>query len=598
MHFLIFIVAYLNYPCFLCSAFSIHTSTIAVVQTRTTQYTLLEVTNGEDEVNDANKIVENSESNGENNSHRNKEYQSGRSLEADQQQDDKSRDHQNKDENRKATSTVLSSFRKFLYNEKKRMQNVIEYEQSRMKEIESFFTKEKMRLKKLEQLEKELLSNALIDEAVKRLSSSFSPLLGQEYREYEVGNLALQERGLTDQGWRKFFVPQQQKEARYKDYGNDSDSDSDSDFVYIYQPKASRFSPPSMIICFLGGAGLGQFPHIIYSRFLTAISERLNATIITVPYRIQLNHNELSHQTNDLFERAIASYEEKMNHLWSGYENQEKDERNSYKKGDELNVLTMTNKVRRNEFRVYFLGHSLGSKLLSLSLAELHYEVNESDRNNEKNSDSKNIAGVGFMAYNNFGFRDTTKQIKSFSSALFNKDTEQYVKEGEQTPRQETQRSILGLDSIIEFSEQAMSMTGLEFTPSPSDTYEILTTKYRQQKGLLQKTRLFVFDDDGLDSSETIIQAMDDRMEDISVSGLPGSHLAPVFVNILDMAGDDDVHVNNAYNRISKIINDVAIIDSMQGLYYGDEDCLSSLVEEVCNWILGKDPARGPNGRT
>ncbi len=123
-------------------------------------------------------------------------------------------------------------------------------------------------------------------------------------------------------------------------------------FVYLFEPSTS----PSSLLLFLGGAGLGQYPHIAYNELLTRISKRLNAAIITSPYPLGLDHFELSKTAGENLRQAVAQCEE------NGYS-------------------PMLPK--------FYLGHSLGSKLLTISLAATGV--------------ASDVEGIGFLNYNNFG---------------------------------------------------------------------------------------------------------------------------------------------------------------------------------------------------
>ena len=62
------------------------------------------------------------------------------------------------------------------------------------------------------------------------------------------------------QGWTKLILEQDEEDS-----ASTSTNNGQSEFVYLLEPE----STPSMIIMFLGVAGLGQFPHIAYNSLLT-----------------------------------------------------------------------------------------------------------------------------------------------------------------------------------------------------------------------------------------------------------------------------------------------------------------------------------------
>ena len=103
----------------------------------------------------------------------------------------------------------------------------------------------------------------------------------------------------------------------------------------------------------------GQYPQIAYSELLSRISKRLNAAIITAPYPLGLDHFELSKKAGEALRRAALQCEEK-----GGYS---------------------------TSLPKFYLGHSLGSKLLSIQFAA---------------SGVRDAEGIGYMSYNNFGFKE------------------------------------------------------------------------------------------------------------------------------------------------------------------------------------------------
>ena len=83
-----------------------------------------------------------------------------------------------------------------------------------------------------------------------------------------------------------------------------------------------------------------------------------------------------------------------------------------------------------------------------------------------------------------------------------------------------------------------------------------------------KKTRLFVFDSDTLDSSREFVNDCRNGVG-LSVSGLSGNHLTPVYFQ-----------------------------ESRGGIYsgsFGKQQDLEALVDEVCSWVKGEYPSRGPN---
>ena len=135
------------------------------------------------------------------------------------------------------------------------------------------------------------------------------------------------------------------------------------------------------------------------------------------------------------------------------------------------------------------------------------------------------------------------------------------------------------LDTIFNVAEMAIGTLGVGFTPTPEDTDRIISTKYDKA----DKTRLFVFDDDSLDSSRGFFQACS---ENPKVSALPGSHLTPVYFKL----GLDDLDLPEEARGIA-----ADAIGGMESASFGNEQEVDALVDEVAAFILGKGPSREPS---
>ena len=76
------------------------------------------------------------------------------------------------------------------------------------------------------------------------------------------------------------------------------------EYVYLLKPP-EQFLRPTSCLLFVGGAALGQFPHIAYSEMLTKISNSLGAAVIAAPFNTGLDHFELAKYTGNLFNKAL-----------------------------------------------------------------------------------------------------------------------------------------------------------------------------------------------------------------------------------------------------------------------------------------------------
>ncbi len=328
-------------------------------------------------------------------------------------------------------------------------------------------------------------------------------------------------------------------------------SRSSTDYVWMLEPHAGR--APSVVIVFTGGAGLGQFPNVAYNELLSRVSDRMNALVLAAHYSVGLDHFQLAKQTGELIRRALVYCQD--------------DPERPYMSADK-------------PLPTYSLAHSLGCKLQTIYMVATRQDY---------------LDGMGFMAYNNFSFAKTLKMARTFTEEL----------------RQTTTRARMGRDSstkmpfgnldsdsvingIFNFAEMAAGAIGVDFAPNAEDTERLIQLRYDD---LMQaKTRVFVFDDDNMDSSPEFLRACsggsaeDDSSP--SVSGLPGGHLSPVFFQwkIDDVtSGLDGDGMPPEARELAK-----EAMGGFQGASFGDEVILNELVDEICDWILGKPPKRGP----
>merc|ERR1712238_562449 len=129
------------------------------------------------------------------------------------------------------------------------------------------------------------------------------------------------------------------------------------------------------------------------------------------------------------------------------------------------------------------------------------------------------------------------------------------------------------INNIFNFAEMAVGAIGVDFSPNALDTERLIQLRYNDI--LQSKTRLFIFDDDNLDSSREFEKACNSvgpndvdggsssNNSNLSVSNLPGGHLSPVYfqLNTDELVGDFE------------------------------EEVFDSLVDEITDWILGKSPS-------
>lgn len=201
----------------------------------------------------------------------------------------------------------------------------------------------------------------------------------------------------------------------------------------------------------------------------------------------------------------------------------------------------------------YCLAHSLGCKLASIYMAATGQE----------------FEGIGLISFNNFGFSNTIKLVREFAEE---------IQEGTHFASRRRIDSA-ALDGFFTFAENLMGNLNVEFTPSPSETERLLSLKYSPDRQ--RKTRLFVFDEDNMDSSASIVQSLRKEGDGVTLSSLPGNHLTPVYFQL----GLGSLPEEARYMAADSL-------GGLQSISYGNLDELTALVQEVANFILGKAPSR------
>jgi hypothetical protein len=347
--------------------------------------------------------------------------------------------------------------------------------------------------------------------------------------------------------WTKLFLPKDQDpeevNVEAEDVSSTFPTTNDSeDYVWLLEPPSS--SIPSCILVFTGGAGLGQFPQVAYNELLTRVSDRLNALCIAAPYSVGLDHFALAKQTGERIRRALVYLQD--------------DDRRPY-----ITESTMP--------RTYALAHSLGCKLQTIYVAATGQEFD----------------GIGFLAYNNFSFAKTIQMARTFAQQLRQSTTNSKSRRNGQFGSSTSGSDDL-INGILDFAEMAVGAIGVDFSPNARDTERLIELRYDDR--LQSKTRVFVFDDDNLDSSQEFVKACSGGLGP-SLCGLPGGHLAPVFFqwSMDDLAGFDENNIPLEAREMAK-----EALGGFQSASFGDETSLNALVDAICGWILGQPPGRDP----
>jgi Protein of unknown function (DUF1350) len=298
---------------------------------------------------------------------------------------------------------------------------------------------------------------------------------------------------------------------------------SGQDYCYLLEPPNN--SVPSCLIVFTGGAGLGTYPQIAYNEFLLRLSNRLNAAVITAPYQVGLDHFALAKNTGDITRRAILHCQDDPSRQYSA------------------------------NIPAFSLSHSLGSKLACIYVT----------------ATEQNYNGIGYISFNNFSFGATIGMAKEFAEVIQNSAGYDNRVSG---------ISSDAINTLFNFAEMAISAVGIDFSPSQNDMDRLMRLKYGDEQRF--KTRFFSFDNDILENTQEAVAACGDIP---TVSGLPGTHLTPVYFKL----GIEDLELPDDAKEVAR--------DAMGGfrnISFGNNEELELLVSEVCNWILGQGPTRQP----
>ncbi|CAJ1969496.1 unnamed protein product [Cylindrotheca closterium] len=375
-------------------------------------------------------------------------------------------------------------------------------------------------------------------------ADDFGPLTSQLARLDQQFQMQQRNSKKPKSRWSKLVLPAATEEA--------AGTNVKEDHVWILEPPTGTTIPSCMIV-FTGGAGLGQFPHIAYNELLLRISNRLNAVCISAPYQITgLDHFTMAKDTGERMRKAVMLCQDDPSKQYPA------------------NLPT------------YALAHSLGGKLQTIYLG----------------ATGQDYDGVGLISFNNFSFGRTISMVREFASQL-----QQTTSPGAAGFGGMGDNTAL-LNTVFGFAENFVTGMGVDFTPNPADTERLIQMRY--SKDLQAKTRMFVLDDDNMDSSEEFVNLCSTSEDEdgsnnagpITVSGVPGGHLASVFIKF----GLDDLDLGNldfgaGMNGGSMPFDPKTMAkEAMGGLEsaaFGVESDLNGLVDEICNWILGKAPKRG-----
>ena len=112
---------------------------------------------------------------------------------------------------------------------------------------------------------------------------------------------------LYDDAWRKNKRDSDRWEKLEIVSSDGNDETFTQDVYLLRQPE--NFLAPTSVVFFLGGAALGQYPHIAYSAMLTKLSNSVGCAVLAAPYATGLNHFEIAKETGELFRKGLRKCE-------------------------------------------------------------------------------------------------------------------------------------------------------------------------------------------------------------------------------------------------------------------------------------------------
>jgi len=233
---------------------------------------------------------------------------------------------------------------------------------------------------------------------------------------------------------------------------------------------------PEGIVHFVGGALLGTYPQIAYDDVLRRLSEYGSLVVVATPYDLATDHERIASTCMDTLDRSLMSLER------------------TYAVAP-LRGLPL-----------YGMGHSLGAKVQALL----------SCRGPMSLPRGLSRAGNILVSFNNFSASDSVDVLQELVEPLLEKAAPGQISNSKE------------VQMIFQALRFAASSGIANFSPSPSETFNLIEDKYSAPRTLLCK-----FQDDTLDQSdplENLLRAP--AVTDVSRVLLDGNHLSPVYVNL------------------------------------------------------------------
>jgi len=237
---------------------------------------------------------------------------------------------------------------------------------------------------------------------------------------------------------------------------------------------------PIAIVHFLGGAFVAAAPHLTYRALLEALG-REGYIVIATPFINTLDHAEIAQQVKEGLDRTLEQ-------------------------------LYTSSLMRRRYLPVYGLGHSMGCKL-HLLIGSL-FPVERS--------------GNILLSFNNYAAREAIPLVEDLSQASSGIWSRVSAALSTALPKGPISRPLT--DWV---AAQPDLVEGIEFTPNPAQTNELIASRYQVRRNLLVKFR-----DDTIDQTRSLHQLLQSRFPDmVSLCRLSGNHLTPLGQDLVWQAG-------------------------------------------------------------
>jgi hypothetical protein len=264
---------------------------------------------------------------------------------------------------------------------------------------------------------------------------------------------------------------------------------------------------PTSIVHFVGGFIAGSQAPIAYNKIINGLADAGHAVVCTPIPAVATNHGEIAGNIINLFSNCY---------------------------NNKLTEIIGVNSIRN--VPVIGLSHSLGGKLMALLCS--------------RKEDRKRLPyryGNIYLCFNNYGIKENMELMSSQASALspeIGKIVDTVVKtiefqsiadalQGNGFNAQPFIKDLVKNDLLKSVTDRVSNIVSqstaattefnkINFTPSPTETLQIIRDGYNIQKNVLIK-----FKDDNIDQSDDLARVLYHRACDIKTITLPGNHITP-----------------------------------------------------------------------